>query len=60
MENNLFMLSQIERFFCVFKGIVHPKMKICCKCAHPQVIPDVDEFVEMCLCISVSAMDALQ
>ncbi len=27
-----------------FKGIVHLKMEICWKCAHPQAIQDVDEF----------------
>ncbi len=47
------------------KEIVHPKMKISWKCAHPQTIWDMDEFVsssdlEKCHCISVSAMDALQ
>ncbi len=26
------------------EGIVHPKMKICCKCIHTQAIQDVDEF----------------
>ncbi len=30
---------------CDFKGIVHPKMKICWKFTHPQAIQDVDEFV---------------
>ncbi len=30
-----------------FKGIVHPKMKICWKCTHPQAIQDVDEFVSL-------------
>ncbi len=28
-----------------FKGIVHPKMKLCWKCPHSQAIQDVDEFV---------------
>ncbi len=27
------------------KGKVHPIMKICLKCTHPQAIQDVDEFV---------------
>ncbi len=27
------------------KGIVHPKMNICWKCTHPQIIQDVDGFV---------------
>ncbi len=27
------------------KGIVHPKMKMCCLSAYPQSIQDVDEFV---------------
>ncbi len=44
---------------CPFRGIVHPKMKISWKCAHPQVIQDVDEFVsssdlEKCSIASVS------
>ncbi len=29
----------------IIKGIVHPKMKLCWKSTHPQVIQDVDEFV---------------
>ncbi len=28
-----------------FKGIVHPKMKLCWKCPHSQAIQDADEFV---------------
>ncbi len=28
-----------------FKGIVHPQMKICWKCTHPQSIQHIDEFV---------------
>ncbi len=27
------------------KGIIHSKMKICCKCTHPQTIQDVNRLV---------------
>ncbi len=53
--------SFLER--CVFlKGTIQPKMKIIWKCAHPRyrLVCFFIRFVEMCLCISVSAMDALQ
>ncbi len=43
-------------------GIVHPKIKMCSPSDHPRLgwVCFFIRFVEMCLCISVSAMDALQ
>ncbi len=29
----------------VYRRVIHPKMKICLKCTHPQAIQDLDEFV---------------
>ncbi len=55
---NYKLLSEQILFFC-HKGTVHSKLKTCWKCAHPQVIQDVDEFVsssdlEKCSIASVS------
>ncbi len=43
-------------------GIVHPKIKMCSPSDHPRLgwVCLFIRFVEMCLCITVSAMDALQ
>ncbi len=34
-----------EFFFMLVKGIVHPKMKILSSFTHPQVVPNLYEFV---------------
>ncbi len=48
-EFSLFFLSHWQIFLVLstssLSAIVHPKMKICWKCAHHQAIQDVDEFV---------------
>ncbi len=55
---NYKLLSEQILFLC-HKGTVHSKLKTCWKCAHSQVIQDVDEFVsssdlEKCSITSVS------
>ncbi len=38
-------MSLLNYSLNIFKGIVHPKMKICWQFTHPQAIQHVDEFV---------------
>ncbi len=44
-EGCILMLSQNCGVYSVLKGIVHPKMKILSSFTHPQVVPNLFEFL---------------
>ncbi len=44
-EGFVFFLWELLFETAVFKGTVHPKMEICCKCTLPHAIQDVEELV---------------